>query len=346
MFFDIPKGTKLILYGENVNIKKYKEMIDKFFMDYIFSGIADTVAFNNKEYIRGLPIVPSNEWESLDGVVVLFGDNWFKEAEELRQEGYVLIRDFVPAWFFEIGYKQTCISYNKIYEMTKGNGKNIEKFILYMSYVKPIATVYGDEQVPMFMKVLSRTKELTEKYVFLSLLPIENMQRRHIEIPEKVWHMIRLIWIQKTDITENSYSIDYVKTKLKQNCKKFIFMRYEMKNFFENLNREYNEEDDCENIKTVISESIKNNYIEWKLKEENCDLKAADWIIENFDKIRMFDTDNCPNVEIWKKLIRETLKKNGYNKKINIDTKNIKLNIEPVKISNRVVKNMMHFAWE
>lgn len=339
MFFEIPKGTKLILSGNGISMDKYKELIDTCFMDYQFAGIADTIAFNNKEYLRGLSIVPYDSWESLEGMLVIYGDEWYEKSEKLHQEGYVLLRDYIPEWFFEIGYKETCLSYNKLCQMV---GKDdIEKYIRYISYAKPIAAIYGDEQVPCLMRVLSRTKELTDDYVLLSLLPVDVMKKKNREIPECILKKIRLLFVQENESFSGNYCTEVIKSKLRKNCKIITFPHYEFKEFFEMV---VDEDSSYIELKEVISNILEKNNDDLQQNEEGCDVKIREWIMENFSKARMFEDRTHPGLELWKKVIRESMEILGY-KKTTINSKDIDLGIDEQVTVDDKVKKILNLKW-
>lgn len=349
MFFEIPEGSKLILAGNEKDMENYRKFLDTYFLHYDVTAIADTVAYEKRDYLRGLDIVPYDKWTSKEGILVIFGENWFFAAEELHQQGYVLLRDFVPEWFFEVGYRETCISYMKLLKIV--GQENVVHYIRYISYCKKIAVIYGDGSIPNIVRILSRTKEFCEDYVLLSLPPVKVLERENVSISIELWKYIRLLVVQSDNMSEDKeYNAEFVKQQVLQNCKivdipKFFFWGYfpqactNKKNIRvlgedgiqyapftygdKNLNARIEGNSSLQEMQNVVTnidfyskEEVKQfaeesfQYI--RKAESNCDIQYAKWLEKSYKKQKLFLNPTMPSYEMLRYVAKEIVKFLGY----------------------------------
>lgn len=363
MFFDIPEGSKLILAGNGVTLDEYREFIDTYYLYYEITAIADTKVYEKKEYLRGLDIVPYEEWELKDGILVLFGKTWFKDGEDLHQCGYTLIRDFIPAWFFKVGFKENLISLKKLQENM--NDGVPEQYFRYIAYSKKIAVTYGDGNIPKINRVLSRTKKFCNDYVIISLPPVQSIAKKQAFVCEEIWKYISLFFVQsikQNSLISEEYTVDAVKSKLRRNCKVITFPVLSFWGYFpqavvnksalKTINGElsvvmfpyadkYIEEKiskgmDIENIVEILEDN--SNYLceniqrfcEEKILdieelEQNSDIKYSKWLRENYKKHKLFLNPSLPSYALIKYIVTELLNKLGYHKDV-INERDLVLN--------------------
>lgn len=338
MFFEIKSDRKLILSGLGIQKEEYIDFINNYYMDYTIAGLADCELKKENAYVRGYTIVDTEDWEKLDGMLVLFGDDWYERAEELRKDGYVLLRDYVPEWYFEFGYKSTCLSWNKISSSVKE--QDLYKYVLYISYAKPIAIVVGGNQVPDLVRVLSRTKELCDRYVWVSVLPINNMRNNNTMLPEYLADKIRLLIIQNSNDMTSDIKKDLLKN-VKSNCEVITIPEYTLLGLFD---ADFDEGSfkDVKEYGDRFIEKMQTNLIE---QEEGSDVFFAEWIIENFNKVRFFDDSKHPSLELYKKYCRELSRYLNIVSRPNINTEGVRLSTEKeLSVDNRLIR-ILNLEW-
>lgn len=363
MFLDIKEGTSLILSGNNTAVQVYRDFIDEYFLYYDFVAVADSAGEQNRLYVRGLPIVSYGEWTSYDGMLVLFHDNWYEEAEKLHQQGYVLLRDFVPVWFFKIGFQRRTISMNSLLKTVQGN---LDPYIRYISYVKKIAFVFGDGNTPNFVKVLSHVKEFVEEYVILSVPAAQDIKIEHYEKLKPLWKYVRCLLIQPVDKNKEITSRS-IKRAVNRSCKIVQFPRLFFWAYFPQTyvldNRPVLRKNDGstekympflfgdKNIRDGLKENLnisdmqnflENNdfYIETFLKEyfekslnavrkeeQECDIQISNWIEANYKTEKLFFTPTRAALPMLKYVIEEVLHYMGIDR-ISYDQKNIPLKLD------------------
>lgn len=342
MFFHIPEGTNLILSGNNTKVQIYRDFIDEYFLYYNCVAVADNDGVQNRLYVRGLPIIPYDEWGRYNGILVLFHDNWFEEAEKLHRQGYALLRDFIPAWFFEIGFKRRTISMNSLLKIAQGE---LEPYIRYISYIKKIVFLFGDGNTPNIVRVLSHVKEFAREYVILSVPAASDITVEQYQRMASSWKYVRVLLIQAVDKNEEITG-QSIKLSVKEHCKTVQFPRLFFWGYFpqayvldnrpvlrddeevkyvpflfgdKNIREALKENIDIEEIQNILesddfyTESFMESYFEQSLDavckaEQECDIQISNWIKINYRNEKLFFTPTRATLPMLKYVIKEILR--------------------------------------
>lgn len=320
----------------------------------------ETTFFCKDKYIikekHKLPLEKKLELKS-DEVMVLLGENWKKGAEQLEEKGYIVWKDFVPEWGFDFLRGENWFRFREIASFTDYNEKKMAEIFEYIAKYRSIWGVYGNCQSIVISKLMQNTNVLKEKYVFCEFPFVQDMK---IEA-EKGFHEDYMkffsVFIYQNVSDKNNYgkklaTEDLVLKCLNKNCKTvsipFVYFKGYFPQYIKNKRDSklglcpYGDriiQDFCEMGKstewilervkkedlfseTEIQNNLDETIQELRRREEKCDIKILDWILENYQKQYLFYSPNHPTNMCFKELVRRILQYLGYQNLI-IETEGI-----------------------
>lgn len=303
-------SKNIILLGDDASRKKYRDM------------------HPNYSYFQNINI------ENVDissAVFVVTGDSWKKEAEILELKGYKFGENIFSDWYDELIHEDKYCSFEEIKKYVKKDVDKVADVFEYTSKIKKIAVVYGNCQSMYLSALLQRTK-LSEEYIFCMLPWIQNIVDEKVSGFDSRYMSKISLFVYQIAKLDNAFgenlSTDLILPLLNENCIKvsvpFVYFNAYFPQYIKNKRNDdtrrgkghvpYGDkliQEYLENgygiQKTAIllgkedlytKEQVLENYEitikELEKREEQCDVKILDYLVENYQNQYLFYSPSHP----------------------------------------------------
>lgn len=300
--------------------------------------------------------IAKSEKKSLaeDEIIVIGEDGeWYKIARVLEEKGYVVWKDFIPEWIFQIISSPTSFTFRKVSSLTGYNAKKMGEIFEYISKYKPIAGVYGNCQSIFISKIMQNTDVLKKKYIFCEFPFVQDMKEEAKKGFAQEYMKYFSLFIYQNVSVKNNYgkklaTKEFVLETLNSECEKVSIPFVYFKGYFPQHTKNTRNGNDnicpygdtklqmmCEDgvvteeilkrvrkkdlfSKEEIRENLNETIEELKQREEKCDIQILDYILDNYQSEYLFYSPTHPTNLCLKELVRRICIQLGY-KEFSID---------------------------
>lgn len=276
------------------------------------------------------------------------GKNWLEYAKKLEDTGNIFWKNIFPDWISL--FERNHFEYEKLKKYTNNDFEDIDNILTYIEEYKNIAVVYGNCQSLYISLILAESRQFSNDYILMVMLPVQNIEFEKIKgFDKRVMKHISCFIYQKVK-RDNAFgeklSTDELIPMLKPECKKctipFVYLLAYFPQHIKNPRNDmlkrgeghYPYGDrvirDClESGKSVdetarnladlslfseeeVQENYKNSLQELKKREENLDVIISDFLEKNFKSKYLFYTPSHPTNECMVEVVYRILNFFGY----------------------------------
>lgn len=280
-------------------------------------------------------------------IFIIQGSQWKDIAKGLDVAGYVAWEDYVPEWIFYVFKSKTGFGFREIVDMTQFNESEMGDFFDFISKYKPLAAVFGNCQSIFISRLLQNTDPISKEYVFCEFPFVQDMKIEAEQGFSTNYMKFFRLFIYQNVSEKNNYgrklaTEQYVLKTLDKNCIKvsipFVYFKGYFPQYIKNTRNGLDDicpygdikiQEFCEKglskaeimamaesdtffSEEEIKKNLQETTNELKIREERCDIKILDFILENYQRKYLFYTPSHPTKECLKELVRRILNYLGY----------------------------------